>query len=65
MTPARLSTGSSVWGEVALMKQQCETGLRWLREKRIEGMIFLASCLCDLRPDTVEWFGRELAALLA
>lgn len=37
------------------MKMQCETGLRWLREGRIEGMIFLASCICDLEIETVEW----------
>ena len=40
---------------VDLMRQQCETGLRWLREKRIEGMIFLASCICDLPLEAVEW----------
>ena len=33
----------------------CELGLRWLREGRIEGMIFLASCICDLGIETVEW----------
>lgn len=38
-----------------LMKYQCETGLRWLKEGRIEGMIFLASCICDLDIEAVEW----------
>ena len=38
-----------------LMKRQCELGLRWLKQGRIEGMIFLPSCVCDLGIDTVEW----------
>jgi hypothetical protein len=38
-----------------LMQEQCEMGLRWLRQGRIEGMIFLASCICDLELTTVEW----------
>lgn len=38
-----------------LMQRQCELGLRWLEERRIEGMIFLASCICDLGLDAVEW----------
>ena len=37
------------------MQHQCELGLKWLREGRIEGMIFLASCICDLGVETVEW----------
>jgi len=41
-----------------LMKKQCELGLRWLKEKRIDGMIFLASCICDLDLETVEWTRR-------
>ncbi len=40
---------------VNLMERQCETGLQWLQEGRIEGMIFLASCICDLGLETVEW----------
>jgi hypothetical protein len=38
-----------------LMKHQCEIGLRWLEEGRIEGMVFLASCICDLDLEAVEW----------
>jgi hypothetical protein len=38
-----------------LMQHQCETGLRWLRQGRLEAMIFLASCLCDLELEAVEW----------
>jgi len=37
------------------MKHQCEIGLRWLEEGRIEGMVFLASCSCDLNIEAVEW----------
>ena len=40
---------------VALMQRQCELGLDWLRAGRIEGMIFLATCICDLRIEAVEW----------
>ena len=38
-----------------LMEMQCETGLEWLLQGRIEGMIFLASCVCDLNLEAVEW----------
>jgi hypothetical protein len=38
-----------------LMKYQCEQGLAWLKEGRIDGMIFLASCICDLEMEAVEW----------
>ena len=40
---------------IALMQHQCEIGLQWLRDGRIDGMIFLASCICDLELETVEW----------
>ena len=40
---------------------QCETGLGWLREGRIEGMIFLASCICDLGLEAVEWARQWIA----
>jgi hypothetical protein len=38
-----------------LMQMQAETGLRWLREGRVDGLIFLASCICDLELEAVEW----------
>jgi hypothetical protein len=44
-----------------LMEMQCDTGLRWLREGRIEGMIFLASCIGDLELEAVEWTRRWIA----
>jgi hypothetical protein len=46
---------------VAAMERQCSMGLRWLREGRIEGMIFLASCICDLGLETVEWTREWIA----
>jgi hypothetical protein len=44
-----------------LMQRQCESGLDWLRQGRIEGMIFLASCLCDLELEAVEWTRNWIA----
>jgi len=46
-----------------LMRHQCELGLRWLRQGRIEGMIFLASCLCDLELEAVEWTRNWIAQM--
>ena len=40
---------------VKLMKQQTELGYQWLRQGRIKGMIFLASPICDLNLESVEW----------
>jgi len=37
------------------MKMQAEMALRWLREGRIGAIIFLASCICDLELEPVEW----------
>ncbi len=39
---------------LALMQKQCSLGLQWLGEKKIEGIIFLASCICDLKLESVE-----------
>ncbi|MBN2133126.1 MAG: hypothetical protein JW741_26735 [Sedimentisphaerales bacterium] len=44
-----------------LMKKQCTLGRQWLREGRIEGMIFLGSNVCDIELETVE-FTREWIA---
>ncbi|MBN1917391.1 MAG: hypothetical protein JW889_05740 [Verrucomicrobia bacterium] len=44
-----------------LLEYECETGLKWLREGRIEGMIFLATCICDLDLEAVEWTRRWIA----
>jgi len=48
---------------VADMARQCELGLLWLQEGRIEGMIFLASCVCDIELDTVEWVSGWIAEM--
>jgi hypothetical protein len=40
---------------VSLMQRQCDLGLDWLRKGRIDGLIFLASCICDLNLESVEW----------
>jgi len=37
------------------MEQQCETGLRLLKQKRIEGIIFLSNTVADLGFESVEW----------
>ena len=44
-----------------LMEYQCNLGLKWLKEGRIDGMIFLASCICDLGIDAVEWTRKWIA----
>lgn len=46
---------------LSAMKMQCEQGLEWLRQGRIDGMIFLASCICDLELETVEWTRQWIA----
>ena len=37
------------------MQRQCETGLRWLQERRIEGIIFLGNTTMDLGFASVDW----------
>ena len=37
------------------VRRRCETGLQWLREGRIEGLIFLANTVCDYGFESVEW----------
>ena len=46
---------------VELMKKQCELGLRWLHQGRIEGMIFLGSAVCDINLEAVEWTRKWIA----
>ena len=47
--------GANKQMSVDRMKHQCELGLKWLQEGRIEGMIFLASNVCDMGLPAVEW----------
>jgi hypothetical protein len=42
-------------------QRQCEQSLIWLRAGRVAGVIFLASCYCDLDLDTVEWLHGWIA----
>jgi hypothetical protein len=44
-----------------LLKRQCDLGLRWLKAGDIEGMIFLATNICDLDIEAVEWTRRWIA----
>jgi hypothetical protein len=53
--------GTSKTMPLVSMKRQCELGRRWLKEGRIEGMIFLGSNVCDLELETVEWTRRWIA----
>lgn len=43
-----------------LFQKECEIGLKWLKENKIEGIIFLASCIVDLGLPTVEWVKNGL-----
>ena len=43
------------------MQHQCGIGLEWLKKGRIEGIIFLASCICDLELEAVEWTRNWIA----
>jgi hypothetical protein len=40
---------------IAAMQHQCDLGLKWLHEGRVEGLILLATNICDLNLETVEW----------
>jgi hypothetical protein len=52
---ARIALGLYLWDfqnkkpvPVELMKQQCDLGLKWLKEGRISDMIFLANTMLDV-----------------
>lgn len=40
---------------IAAMQRQCELGLEYLRQKRLEGMMFLGNGVMDLGFESVEW----------
>ncbi len=48
---------------VERMEYQCELGLKWLKEGRVDGLIFLASNICDQDLDAVEWTRRWIDAV--
>jgi hypothetical protein len=45
------------------LQRQCEMGLKWLEQGRVDGLILLASNLCDLELDTVEWARQWIAGV--
>ena len=62
--------GCSMWNygrnspmPVAILKDLYGLGLDWLRQGRIQGMIFLASCICDLQLEAVEWTRKWVAKI--
>ena len=64
----RIWLGCYMWGfgsgkpiPIDLMRHQCELGLQWLKQGRIEGMIFLATNICDLDLEAVEWTRQWIA----
>ncbi|MDD5706435.1 MAG: hypothetical protein PHR35_10940 [Kiritimatiellae bacterium] len=46
---------------VEMMEHQCRVGLEWLASGRIDGLVFLASCICDMEIETVEWTRQWIA----
>ncbi len=40
---------------IPLMKHQCALGLKWLHERRVEGLMFLGNGHFDIGYDSVEW----------
>ncbi len=64
----RLVLGCYMWDygagkemSVENMRWQCEQGLALLKTGEIDGMIMLASCICDLNLPAVEWTRRWVA----
>ena len=43
------------------MQHQCRLGLEWLRLGRVEGLVFLASCIADCGIEAVEYARRLIA----
>ncbi len=44
-----------------LMQKQCELGRRWIREGRLDGMVFLSTPICDMELEAVEWTREWIA----
>jgi hypothetical protein len=53
--------GNSKEMQIDLFKKECDTGLKWLNEGKIEGIIFLASCIVDLGLETVEYVKKLIS----
>jgi hypothetical protein len=65
---ARIALGLYIWDfhngkpvPVELMEHQCELGLKWLKEKRLHDMIFLANTVLDMGLPSAE-FSRQWIA---
>ena len=50
--------GASAPMPMDAMEHQCRLGLEWLKSGRVEGLIFLASCIADLELEAVEYARR-------
>ncbi len=51
--------------DIKTMEDQCRRGLELLKNNEVEGLVFLASCICDLDIEAVEWtrtWIREIGA---
>ncbi|GIW82383.1 MAG: hypothetical protein KatS3mg105_4190 [Gemmatales bacterium] len=46
---------------LATLERQSALALEWLAAGQIEGIIFLASCICDLGLESVEWVRQWIA----
>jgi len=53
--------GSKAPMPLPAMERQCRLGVRWLEEGRVDGLILLGSCICDLNLQTAEWARRWIA----
>jgi hypothetical protein len=40
---------------IPAMQQQCEVGLKWLRQGRVEGLVFLSNTVMDVGYEAVDW----------
>lgn len=59
---SRISLGCYLWDfhnqhpvTVPQMEHQCKLGLKWLREGRIESIVFLANTVCDIGIESPAW----------
>lgn len=64
----RISLGCYIWDfpnrrpvPVPSMQHQCELGLEWLKQGRIDNMVFLANTVCDMGFDSADWTRQWIA----
>ncbi|MCM8819070.1 MAG: hypothetical protein NC915_06325 [Candidatus Omnitrophica bacterium] len=55
--------GNSKEMPIDLFIKEVEIGQKWIKEGKIEGIIFLASCIVDLGLPTVEWLKKWISSL--